>query len=65
MYTPNQNEKVSGPDNWALHEALGREYARRRDMRGGKTIHRLVAEANAPRFPRRSRPGRGPRAKKP
>ncbi len=53
MNTINPNEENAKPDNWALHEELGKEYARRRKMRGGKTIHQLVAEANAPRFPRR------------
>ena len=52
-------------DNWTLHEELGKEYARRRTMRGGKTIHQLVAEANAPKFYRRNRPGRRSDGQKP
>lgn len=55
MDTPNPNETNVKPDNWTLHEELGKEYARRREMQGGKTIHQLVAEANAPRFRRRGR----------
>ena len=58
MNTPNPNETNTEPDNWTLHEELGKEYARRREMRGGKTLRQLIAEANAPRFPRRGRPGR-------
>ena len=59
------NEKNTKPDNWTLHEELGKEYARRREMRGGKTIHQLVAEANAPKFPRRVRSGARDKGRKP
>ena len=65
MNTTNPSETEAKPDNWTLHEELGKEYARRREMRGGKTIHQLVAEANAPRFPRRGRPGRRGNGRKP
>lgn len=58
MDTTNPSETNPSVDQWALHEELGKEYARRREMRGGKTIHQLVAEANAPRVPRRGKPGR-------
>ena len=53
MDTINPNEANVKPDSWTLHEELGKEYARRRKMNGGKTIHQLVAEANVPKFPRR------------
>ena len=59
MDTTNPSETNLNLDQWALHEELGKEYARRREMRDGKTIHQLVAEANAPRIPRRRR--RNPR----
>ena len=65
MNTSNPSETEAKPDNWTLHEELGKEYARRRAMRGGKTIHQLVAEANAPKFRRRGRPGRGGNGRKP
>ena len=65
MNTPNPNDANIEPDNWTLHEELGKEYSRRREMRGGKTIHQLVAEANAPKFPRRGRPGRRTKNGKP
>ena len=64
MTTQNQHDKDPEPDNWALHEELGKEYARQREMRGGKSIHQLVAEANAPRFPRHRRPGRNRKERK-
>ena len=51
-------------DQWALDEELGKEYAHRRAMRSGKTIPQLVAEANAPRFPRRGRPVRPRKGRK-
>lgn len=65
MDTPNPNEPTVKPDNWKLHEELGKEYARQRELRGGKTIHQLVAEKNAARFPRRRRPGRPRKGRKP
>ena len=65
METQKPNEPNEKPDNWTLHEELGKEYARRREMRGGKTIHQLVAEANVPKFPRRGRPGRRSKGRKP
>ena len=65
MDTPNPNEPTVKSDNWTLHEELGKEYARQRAMRGGKTIHQLVAEKNAPRIPRRGRPGRPRKGRKP
>ncbi len=65
MNTPNPSEMEAKPDNWTLHEELGKEYARRSEMRGGKTIHQLIAEANAPRFRRRGRPGRRSNNRKP
>lgn len=58
MNTEDQNETVPKLDNWQLHKELGKEYARQRARRNGKTIHQLVAEANAPKFPRRIKPGR-------
>lgn len=65
MNTPNPSETEAKADNWTLHEELGKEYARRREMRGGKTLRQLIAEANAPRFPRRGRPGRHSKNRKP
>ena len=65
MDMTNPSETNSNVDQWALHEELSKEYARRRAMRGGKTIYQLVAEANAPRFPRRGRPGRPRKGRKP
>jgi len=64
MTAQNQHDKDQEPDNWALHEELGKEYTRQREMRGGKSIQQLVAEANAPRFPRHRRPGRNRRERK-
>lgn len=34
------------PTNWQLHEQLSGEYARQREMRGGKTRRELVRDAN-------------------
>ena len=65
MSTPKPNEPNEKPDNWTLHEELGKEYAHQLEMRGGKTIHQLVAEANAPRFTRRGKPRRGDKGRKP
>ena len=65
MDTTNPSETNLNLDQWALHEELGKEYARQREMRGGKTIRQLVAEANAPWFLRRRRPGSPRRGRKP
>ena len=58
MNTKDPNETAPKPDDWQLHQELGKEYARQRARRNGKTIRQLVAEANAPKFPRRGKPGR-------
>ena len=63
MATTNSNETAPNVDQWALDDELGKEYARRSAMRGGKTIHQLVAESNARRAPWRVSPGR--RGRKP
>ena len=65
MDTNNPSEANPTLDQWELHKELVKEYARRREMRGGKTIHQLVAEKNAARFPRRRRPGRPRKGRKP
>lgn len=65
MDTTNPSETNLNLDQWALHEELGKEYARRREMRDGKTIRQLIAEANAPWFLRRRRPGSPRRGRKP
>ena len=64
MTTPKRNDQDISSDNWTLHEEQYEEYARLYELRGGKTIHQLVAEANAPKLPRdggprRRRSGRG------
>ena len=65
MDTTNPSETNPSVDQWALHEELGKEYARRRAMRGGKSLSRLIAEANAPWFLFRGRPGRRGKGRKP
>ena len=45
-----ENQTQGSVDNFALHEELGKEYARKREERGGHSIHYLVARANAPRL---------------
>ena len=55
MSTPKQDDQVPASDNWTRHEAQLREYERISKLRGGKSIHQLVAEANAPKIPRGGR----------
>ena len=58
MSTRQKNKADVVSDNWTRHEDQLKEYARIRELRGGKSIHQLVAEANAARLPRGIRPGR-------
>ena len=58
MSTRRNNKADVGSDNWTRHEEQLKEYARIRELRGGKSIHELVAEANAARLPRGTRPAR-------
>ena len=58
MNTKDQNETAPKPDDWQLHQELGKEYARQSAMRNGKTIRQLIREANGLKVPRRSIPRR-------
>ena len=55
MLTPYKNDNDVVSDNWTRHEEQLKEYARMNELRGGKSIHQLVAEADAPRIPRGGR----------
>ena len=51
MVTPKTNDGDLASDNWIRHADQLKEYARIHALRGGKSIHQLVAEAHATKWP--------------